>query len=309
MVSRLKAIYWQVTSGYGIPGDYLPDYLFLVQQYWLTFGKLRLFVRPRTYNELLYHKMLRARDSRMRTATEKVSAREYAAARIGAEYLVPLLHVGDDPTQIPLDKLPNQFVIKASHGSGLVIIVSDKSKLDAGELRKRLRAWLAIDWYRLRREWAYKDIPRRFMVEELLLEGGEVPADYKFFVFKGRVRMVMVNGPTGRAAPVQGRNKHPTNDFFDERWRPLVVTKGKPRGTIPPLRPNNFAEMIRLAEKLGADFEFCRVDLYSIEGRIFFGEITQYPGGGLWTLTPPEFDLALGNVWRNAAPIPDRFFA
>src|SRR5262245_56964962 len=101
----------------------LPDYLFLILRYWLRCGRLRLFLRPRTYNELVHRIMLRSRDQRLKASTEKVSAREYAAAKIGRDCLIPLLHVGEDPEAIPFEDLPPRYVIKASHGSGFNIIV------------------------------------------------------------------------------------------------------------------------------------------------------------------------------------------
>jgi hypothetical protein len=306
--SALKKIYWQVSAGFGVPGEYLPHYLFLVQQYWLNFGQLRLFIRPRSFNELLYRKMLRARDPRMKLATEKVSARDYVASKVGSDCLVPLFHVGEDPAQIPFRDLPQQFVIKASHGSGFVVIVTDKSTIDHTDVAARVRRWLELDWYRLRREWAYQGIPRRVLVEKLLLEQGELPANYKFHVFNGRARFVTVGARTPLIAGVYGDAPPPPSSYFDENWRPLAVRRRRPLADPPPERPSNFPEMRELAEKLAEDFEFCRVDLYSVDGHIYFGEITQYPHAGLGRFSPGEFDLALGEVWRNGTPIPPRFY-
>lgn len=190
MTSALKRIYWQVSAGFGIPGEFLPDYLFLIQQYWLTFDELRLFIRPRTFNELLYRKMLRARDPLMKATTEKVSAREYVASKISHDCLIPLLHVGEDPETIPFRDLPARYIIKVSHASGFNIIVGDKSAVVENDVKLRLRQWLATDWYQIHREWAYKGIPRRIVIETLLLDRGELPGLYRHFVFNGKAHLI-----------------------------------------------------------------------------------------------------------------------
>ncbi len=311
MPSALKRIYWELSAGRGMPEEYLPDYLFLVQQHWFTFRKLRFFVRPRSYSELLYRKMLRDRDPRMRAATEKVTARDYVAAKVGPDVLIPLLHVGDDPARIPFADLPAGFVIKATHGSGFVIIVADKSRIDEAAVRGQVARWLEMDWYRLRREWAYKDVPRRVIVEELLLDRGMLPANIRFHVFNGRVRLIHINERVALPSGMELRNVNLTNNWFDGNFEPLVVQldETKPAAPVLPEKPQNFDEMKRIALRLAEDFEYCRVDLYSVDGRPYFGEITQYPSGGMRRFTPPDFDAALGEAWRTGADLPRRFYA
>ena len=125
MASALKRLYWKISwdcrqfaAGRGLPREVLPAYLFLVQRYWLKFGRLRWFLRPKTYNELLHRKMLRLRDPLLQLSTEKVNARDYVAAKAGRDCLIPLHYVGADVDAIPFADLPAQYVIKASHGSG-----------------------------------------------------------------------------------------------------------------------------------------------------------------------------------------------
>ncbi len=308
MPSALKQIYWSVAAGGGVPGEYLSDRLFLMQQYWMTFGQLSLFVRPRTFNELLYYKMLHTRDPRMQIATEKVTARNYAASKIGDGYLVPLHHVGCNAGDIPFRDLPDRFVVKASHGSGFVRIVADKSRIDEDAIRAEVAGWLALDWYVLRREWAYKGIARRVMVEQLLIEHGGLPVNYRLYAFGGRVRMIAVLEPAPLDPITQPRDSGGLASFFDETWRRMAVRMRRRPPAIPPKRPDNLAEMIDVAERLAADFAFCRVDLYNVHGRIYFSEITQYPSAGMRRWTPPDFDRALGEMWRNGTPFPERFF-
>lgn len=307
MPSALKRIYWQVSAGLGIPGEFLPDYLFLIQRYWLRFGRLRLFLRPRTYNELLHRKMLRSRDPRLKLTTEKLSAREYAASKIGRDCLIPLLHVAEDLETIPFPDLPPQYVIKASHGSGFNIIVGDKSALVVSDVKAQLRRWLDTDWYPLQREWAYKGIPRRILIETLLLDRGQLPGDYRHFVFNGQVRLIACKRPCRLAPMIVNRPEQPITDYFDASWRPLIVRANKPSSAVAPAAPKNLADMISLAKALAEDFEACCIDLYNIDSKIYFGEITHYCAAGLAGFTP-DFDQALGEVWRNGGPIPERFY-
>lgn len=299
----LRAAYWRVRQG-GVldlvPDEALPDRLFLVRRHYRATGRLRLFLRPRTFSEHVYRKMMWDRSPALQQSAEKVAARDYVAARIGAAYLIPAPFIGDRPEEIPFDRLPDQFVIKASHGSRFNIVVRDKAALDRDAVRRKLRGWLDTDFARIHREWCYRGVARRILVETLLQDNGALPSDHKIFVFGGRVRMIQL---------VSGREVDHRHTFFDERWRPLRV-KLPHRDTLnpPPPPPDNLAELIRIAERLGAGFEFCRVDLYSVRGTIYFGEITHYPHSGKLRFDPPEFDAALGAVWRDGSAIPAAFY-
>ena len=308
-VSALKHVYWEVSAGRGFPTEFLPGRLALIQRYYLTFGALRLFLRPRTFTERLFARMMWSRDPRLKITSEKVDVRDYVAARVGSEYLIPLLQVWDRPEQIDLAVLPERFALKASHGSGFNLLVGDKTKVDVEALRETMRRWLDVDWYGYHREWGYKGIPRRIVAETLILDRGELPADYKFYVFNGRARMVMVNGRSAVAAVARKSGRHPTRDYFDEQWRPLKVERGKPRAAATPPCPDRLAEMIDVAQRIARGFAFCRVDLYNVEGRVYFGEITQYPSAGQQMFRPLDFDAALGDLWRHGTPIPQRFYA
>lgn len=309
MATAVKRVIARPMSAGAPSGVPLPDRLHVIRQYRRSFGRLRFGIRPRRFSELLLAKMLWDRDPLLPITTEKVDARGFVASRVGTDYLIPLLQVSDRAERIDLEALPARFAIKASHGCGFNLLVGDKSQIDAEALRATLRGWLATDWYRRHREWAYRGVPRRILVEALLVDHGELAADYKFYVFNGRARMVMVNGRSAVAAVAPKGGRHPTRDYFDERWQPLRVERGKPRAAVTPPRPDRLAEMIDVAERIARDFAFCRVDLYNVEGRIYFGEITHYPSAGQQMFRPLDFDAALGEVWLHGTPIPQRFYA
>jgi TupA-like ATPgrasp len=134
----------------------------------------------------------------------------------------------------------------------------------------------------------------------MLLQNGEIPNDYKFFVFNGRVRMIQHS--QGR----QSASYH--KDLYDEQWRQLAVEYGAPRSAESSQPPAQLREMIELAEILGRDFDFVRIDLYLVEGRIFFGEVTHYPNAGLAKFSPRAFDRVLGDVWRKGTSIPSEYY-
>jgi hypothetical protein len=162
-----------------------------------------------------------------------------------------------------------------------------------------MQGWLQTNWYWFNKEWSYRHIPPRIVVEELLDENGNSPTDYKFFVFWGKVRLVQVD--------VERFTRHQRN-LFDENWRSLAVVSRFPRPDTIPRMPSRFIEMKAIAERLAQEIEFARVDLYQCGERIVFGEITHYPDGGSVVYQPREFDRALGDVWGCGRPLPEHFF-
>lgn len=267
--------------------------------------------RPQTFNEKVRYKMLRDRRPLVVTFADKAAVRDYVAATVGAEHLPRAYGVLDDAAQLTDLALPAEYVVKPTHGSGAVVVVTAQAPSTArlpepggawtyrqvrpgafepAELVRVGAEWLAGPFGGGdTQEWAYSRIPRRILVEELLsgLDGG-LPADHKFFVFHGRCHYVQV---------VSGRFGRPTEDFYRPGWERLEL-KGAKRATKTPLpRPDRLGEMIRLAERLGAETDFVRVDLYALPDRIVFGELTNYPAGGYAPFNPSHFDLEFGRHW------------
>lgn len=262
-------------------------------------GEARLFLFPRTFSELTVRKKLLDHKAIVQLTADKAAVRAYVSERIGPQYLIPLITITADPGALDFAALPRAFIAKATHGSGMTLIVHDKAALDIPEARATMKRWLAENYFYTCREPGYLRIPPQVIIEELLLVDGAPPPDFKFFVFRGKVRMVQVDSDrfTGH-----------TRDLFDEAWRHLNVRYEFPHAPVAPSRPDNLDEMIRVAERLADGFVSVRVDLYSVNGRIYFGEITHSPGGGLERFDPPEFDRALGSVWKFGSSIPEAFF-
>lgn len=251
------------------------------------------FMRPQTFCEKLWRRMLFGRDSRWIEISDKLRMRSYVSANVGGEHLVPMLWSGERAENIPFGDLPSGFVIKANHGSGYNLIVRDKAEVDPAAVCGQLSRWLGTDYgdtFGLGTEWCFRHIRPCIFVEEILESEGAVPWDYKFWCFAGQTECVTVH--------VDRFERHATRTF-DRNFRPYRYgfPLNDPGLRIP--RPPRFEEMLRVAESLAAGFDFMRVDLYNVEGRILVGEFAVYPTGGLIRFLPAEFDAELGARWQE----------
>ena len=246
---------------------------------------------PRTYNERLGWRILHDRNPLFPRTIDKIAVRDYVAARAGGDILIPLIGVYDRAADIPWDMLPNRFALKANHGWNMNLLVHDKSALDREAAMRRADGWLRYSHYRETGEWGYRDIRPRLLVEELLLDdNGHVPEDIKFYVFGGRVRLLRIH--------VDRFGAHGVN-FYDPELRLLPFAQTLP--TDPDFTPRpEMQALAATAERLGADFDYARIDLYLVRGETRFGEITHYDGSACIPFTPPEYDRILGDMWGAA---------
>lgn len=244
---------------------------------------------PKSFNEKMQWLKLYNEDPLLTKCADKYLVREYVKEKIGEEYLIPLLGVWDSPDEIDFDKLPNQFVLKVNWGSGQNIIVKDKSKLDIKEAKAKLKEWLKphSNHYYLGFEWCYKNIQAKIIAEKYIQQLNDDLYDYKFLSYNGKVKNLFV---------VSDRYNNKYVDFYDTDWNKLPFERlyhNSPNGIA---KPQNLDKMISLAERLSKDFPFVRVDFYDIEDKIYFGEITFYPGNGLEAFEPVEWDYKLGEL-------------
>lgn len=217
------------------------------------------------------------------------------AQRLGPEILPKVYCLTGDPAAIPFADLPQRFVVKPTHGSGWVRIVPDKAALNVQELISTCNYWLATNYYNLTHERQYRQITPRIMVEEFIDDGsGSAPVDYKFYAFHGKVHLIQIDG---------SRFTSHRCALYDRYWRDTGVGVQLQRFDGPVQEPVNLELMVQTAEKLSADLDFVRVDLYDVGSRIYFGEMTATPGGGLALFEPQAMDEHLGKLWgRRPAP-------
>jgi hypothetical protein len=273
-----------------------------------------------SFSDKLRYKMLADRRPLLTTFADKVAVRGYVEAKLGREFLTELYMVTDSPATLQPGALPREFVVKASHGSGGVALVTRAAAPDAGLPRPPVGWWSGmvtperVDWELLREmcrewlvlrygglhEWAYRHVPPRLLCEEVLLDHGQVPFDYRFYVFHGHARLIQVD---------QERFVHHTRSFYTPQWQRLDVTTNRPPGDDLP-KPLALAHMLSAAEALGTETDFVRVDLYAIGQRIVVGELTNYPGaGGARLFKPAEFDRQLGAWWTPPSRYTQRHLA
>lgn len=242
-----------------------------------------------TFSEKVLARKLHPVDSRYALVSDKVAVRKWVADRIGEQHLVPLTAVYSYEAIDGVDLSPGQ-VIKCANRSGGVYFTAGQSGEDRARMIKALRSDLDFDFADWSGEPWYDDIPRRVIAEVSLREAsGRVPNDYKFFVFHGAVRTIQLD--------IDRFAEH-RRIMFDRDWNPLPCIYGyRPPDTLPE-RPPSLERMLEIAETLGREFDFVRVDLYSIDDQqVYFGEMTLAPASGLKRFVPRDFDLALGSYW------------
>lgn len=273
------------------PADAILRFLCSIQ-FWRVHRFWPNFVNPRLFSEKVVSRMLHNRSPQLTLLNDKLRVRTFVEAKVGADYLVPLLWSGDDPDKIPFDQLPSNFVIKATHGGDYNILVKDKASIDKNEIRLKLSKWLKenyCDDFRLGIEWGYKHINPSIIIEKYLETDGHPPIDYKFYCFSGRVEVLTMH--------FDRFIEHKTK-AFDRNFEPHEFRYHFPHWTGECQRPQNFEEMIRLAETLSEEFDFMRIDLYNIKGSIYFSEFTPYTGGVSTKFLPREQDILLGEKWK-----------
>lgn len=276
----------------------LPALPFSALMYARYHRRLSLFRNPRNYSELVNHKKLYKHDPLLTLTADKYSVRQYVANKVGEEYLIPMQQVVERAEDLDTHAFKGRVVIKGTHGCNMTMAVDASQPFDRDVIVETGRRWLKEDWYHEWKEWAYKNITPRLIVEDFIGVDGQPPADYKFHVFNQRVAMVQLD--------TERFTQH-RSTLFTPDWKRLNVGVSFELEDYIPPRPNNLKDMVALAEELSEDFDHVRVDLYNVNGRIYFGELTHYPGAASVAFDPPEFDDALGELWRNGTPIPKKF--
>ena len=266
----------------------------LVVRYVRVFGRIPRLVRPRTFTEHLLVKLLFDRDPKLALFADKLAVRAYVAERLGGEqHLTTVYATVDRADQIVDLDLPNRFVMKPNHLSGAIKVVRDLASTDRAALVALAAPWFARNLGAERGEWAYRHIRPRVLFEELLESDGGPPSDYRFYCFDGEPRLISLTN--------DWLGPDPTSALYDVDFKLLEArqlnTVSRHLKVQAP-RPPSFEQMLDVARRLSAGTDFVRVDLYNLGGRIVFGELTNYPAGGLRKFDPASFDLTVGSYWH-----------
>lgn len=269
--------------------NWMPDETYLKLRYYAIFEKKLDIRNPQTFNEKLQWLKLYDRSTSYTNLVDKYEVRKYISKTIGEEYLIPLIGVWDNFDDIDFSILPNEFVLKCTHDSGGVVICTDKSKFDIEEAKRKINKCLRRNFYYSGREFPYKNIKPKIICEKYLTEdSGTELKDYKFLCFNGKVKTLFVCS-----------NRNSKNglkiDFYDTDWKLMPFERHYPSSGIKIDKPKNYDKMIELSEKLSKDISFLRVDFYEVNSKLYFGELTFYPGSGFEEFTPESYDLLLGS--------------
>ena len=243
---------------------------------------------PRSYNEKIQWLKLYDNSPLKTRLADKFLVREWVKGKIGEEYLIPLLGVWESFDQVDFAKLPDKFVLKANHGSGWNIRVTDKRSFNVSDARNKFHKWMNTDFaFVAGFELHYKGIRPRIIAEQYL-GNGDLP-DYKVMCFNGRPHYIWVDSE---------RYSDHKRDVFDLEWNLQPFTIHHPNSETAPERPQNLSLMIKLAEILCEGFAHVRVDFYEMDGKLYFGEMTFTSESGIGKFSSEEYDLLLGNLIR-----------
>jgi len=267
---------------------------------------------PKSFNEKVLWKKIYDRNPLLPVISDKYKVREYIKGVIGEKeaekLLVPLLYVTDKPENIPFDTFPEEYVIKPNHASGKIIFVEKIEKQKKYTIIERQKTtilsdckasreqiinvcnkWLSTPYGFCNHEWAYQKIKRKIIIEKLLLDNSQkIPVDFKFEVFHGKCHFIQV---------WYDRFVRINRAWYTPDWKYINI-QGSTSQSKYKKKPDKLESMIKLAELLGKPFDFVRVDLYLVDNRIYFGELTSYPKSGRISFNPASFDFELGSKWK-----------
>lgn len=269
----------------------MSDEKFLKRAFKITMGEKLDLDNPKTFNQKLQWLKIHDRKPEYTRMVDKYEAKNYVKQIDESINVIKTLGVWDKFDDIDFDKLPNKFVLKCTHDSGGIVICKDKNTFDIKKAKKTITKCQKNNYFWGSREWPYKNVKPRIIAEEYMedVETGEL-RDYKFFTFDGKVKLLFI------ATDRQNPNEETKFDFFDENFNHLNIKNGHENSKYVFSIPSSFEKMKSIAEVLGKGIKHLRVDLYDINGKIYFGEITFYHWSGFVPFEPYFWDTKLGNL-------------
>lgn len=272
--------------------SYISDYIFLKTHWHLHMGYKLNLKKPRSFSEKLQWIKLYDRNPIYSLFVDKYEVKQYVNSVLGSGYTIDTIGLWNNPQEINFDNLPNKFVLKCTHDSGSIVICKDKRNFDKKAAIQKLNEALKRNYYRLTREWPYKNVRPRIIAEPFLSELSSTDLiDYKFFCFNGRAKYCQV---------IKDRSTKESIDFFDMNWNRQEFIGLNPSVSLhsiaPIEKPKNFDKMVSFANLLSRDIPFVRVDFYNLNGKIYFGELTFFPANGMGQFTPEEWNLRIGDM-------------
>ncbi len=267
--------------------SFLPDKLYLKMVFRIKTGRKLNLKNPTGFNEKQNWLKLNDKHPEYTQLVDKLAVREHIEKLLGDGCLFPLLGHWDTFDEIDFSALPDRFVLKCNHDSGSVKVIEDKNKIDKAALKDFFENRLRMNAFSFGREYPYKDVKPCILCEQFMdsIEGKSIN-DYKFFCFDGEPKMMFI--ATDRSVDVKF-------DFYDMDFNHLDIYNIHPNADHEIQKPATFEEMKEICRKLTKGMKFVRLDLYEIDGKIYFGEYTFFHGGGFHLFSPEEWEQKLGS--------------
>ena len=266
----------------------IPNKPYLRMVYKIKTGKRLHLKNPKNFTEKIQWLKLNDIHPEYTSLVDKITVRNAVKEKVGADICFPMLGAWERYEDIDFDALPEKFVLKCNHDSGSVKVVLDKTKIDHQHLKSFFRFRLKYNTYVLGRDYPYKKIKPMILAEKYMVSNGETDIkDYKFFCFDGKPKVMFI---------ITGRSGDTRQDFFDMDFNHLDIINVYKPSEVPPKKPAMFEEMKALAAKLSKGMRFVRIDLYEVEGKLYFGEYTFFSGGGFWLFNPSKWERKLGDM-------------
>ena len=244
---------------------------------------------PKTFNEKMQWLKLYNRNPEYTKMVDKYEVREYIKEMIGEKYLIPLIGIYENFDEIKFESLPNQFVMKCTHDFGSVIICKDKANFNIKAAKKRINKCQKINFYFMGREWPYKNVKPRIIIEKYMEdESLNELKDYKVFNFNGEPKLIQVDS--------NRFSKHKRN-MYTTNWEKLNMNlRCDITDDMEIKKPTKLNEMLEISKALAKNTPFMRTDFYVVNDKIYFGEITFFPASGFGKFIPDEYDMILGDM-------------
>lgn len=265
----------------------LPDKIFIQIKYLYIFKRVINLNHPKTFNEKLQWLKLYDRKMIYTNLVDKIAVKEYVKNRLKEDCIIPTLAIFDNVEDIDINTLPSQFVLKTNHDSGSVIRCKDKANFDIENAKIRLKKALNRDYSIHSREWPYKNISRKILVEKYMIdESFEELIDYKVFCFNGEPKFIQLD---------YDRYTNHGRTIYDIDWNILPVTyRYKHNENKYFNRPEELNKILEYSRELSKSIPFVRVDFYIVKNQVYFGEMTLYPLSGFGKFKPEIYDIKFG---------------
>lgn len=273
---------WDETFFKNLPESQYPE--ILEKLYERSIGHPMDIYNPKTYTEKMQWIKLFDNQPLKTQLVDKYLARDWAKDKIGEEHIVPMIGAWDSFEEIDFSKLPERFVLKCNHGSGMNIIVKDKKKLDIVDTRIKLTEWLKVNHAFLHGfEIQYRDVKPKIIAEVFMEDSRGNFDDYKVHCFNGEPKFISV------------MSEHSTRKtYYDAEWNRLPFYDKFPVSETDLPKPQNFEKLLEIARTLAQGWKTVRVDLYDVDGKIYFGEMSFTDNAGFLKIRPEEWDAKLG---------------